>query len=165
MIKIVVGVTAVAVPIRTVWPAMQPSPKKSVGPNIATTASFPDPFTTDNFTPPCWTYMTLLAASPWLKMDSFLRNCVIFLEIPAVSRNTCGVESVGLPVLLVVLFFIIQDATRSPHTCLLAMSTVTKSTLTKLCRIGQSLFFAGLQRLCSIQHRQQNTHRAKCMCR
>jgi hypothetical protein len=28
---------------------MHPSPKKSLGPNIATTASFPDPFTTDNF--------------------------------------------------------------------------------------------------------------------
>jgi hypothetical protein len=35
-------VEAVVVPVRSVWPAMQPSPKKSPGPNIATTASLPD---------------------------------------------------------------------------------------------------------------------------
>jgi hypothetical protein len=46
------GVAAVVVPMRNVWPAMQPSPKKSPGPNIATTASLPEPLTTDNFTPP-----------------------------------------------------------------------------------------------------------------
>ena len=60
------GVTAEVVPIRKVCPAMHPSPKKSPGPNIATTASFPEPFTTDNFTPPFWMYITVSAASPWV---------------------------------------------------------------------------------------------------
>ncbi len=53
------GVAAVVVPMRNVWPAMQPSPKKSPGPNIATTSSLPEPLTTDNFTPPFCTYYRL----------------------------------------------------------------------------------------------------------
>src|SRR5580692_3471302 len=100
MTKRVVGVIAVAVPIRTVWPAMHPSPKKSVGPNIATTASFPDPFTTENFTPPFWTYMTLSAPSPCEKIDSFLRYSAILRDTPAVSRNTCGSKMFARPFVL-----------------------------------------------------------------
>src|SRR5580704_19647932 len=76
---------------------MQPSPKKSVGPNIATTASFPDPFTTDSFTPPFCTYITLSAASPCVKMDSLLRYSEIFLATPAVSRNSCGSKAPPFP--------------------------------------------------------------------
>jgi hypothetical protein len=55
---------AVAVPIRTVWHAIQSSLKKSVGPNIATTTSLPEPFTTDNFTPPFCIYTMVPAAFP-----------------------------------------------------------------------------------------------------
>ena len=41
MLSAVVGTTASAVPMRTCCPARHPSPKKSPGPSIATTASFP----------------------------------------------------------------------------------------------------------------------------
>ena len=43
---------AVALPIRTGWPARHPSPKKSPGPSIATTASRPVFDSTDSLTPP-----------------------------------------------------------------------------------------------------------------
>jgi hypothetical protein len=52
MRRTVVGTTAVAVPILTGWPARHPSPKKSPGPSIPTTASFPAEDKTDSFTPP-----------------------------------------------------------------------------------------------------------------
>src|SRR6202795_884334 len=104
--RMVLGVTAVVVPIRTVWPAMHPSPKKSLGPNIATTASFPDPFTTEYFTPPFWTYMTVSAPSPCEKIDSPLRNSVTFLATPAVSRNTCGSKESPFPFFLSLRCFI-----------------------------------------------------------
>ena len=44
--------------------ARQPSPKKSPGPRMATTASLPTSLTTESFTPPFCKYITLLAASP-----------------------------------------------------------------------------------------------------
>ncbi len=50
----VVGTTAVAVPMRIACPARHPSPKKSLGPSMATTASFPADDNTDSFTPPSW---------------------------------------------------------------------------------------------------------------
>ena len=49
------GVIAVALPMRIGWPAMHPSPKKSPGPSIATTASLPVRDTTDSLMPPDWT--------------------------------------------------------------------------------------------------------------
>ena len=63
---------AVALPMRTGWPARQPSPKKSPGPSIATTASLPVFDSTDSLTPPVWMYMTCSQASPWVKMVSLL---------------------------------------------------------------------------------------------
>jgi hypothetical protein len=39
--RTVADVVVVAVPIRTGWPVSAPSPKKSPGPSMATTASFP----------------------------------------------------------------------------------------------------------------------------
>ncbi len=48
------GVIAVALPIRTGCPARQPSPKKSPGPSMATTASRPFFDSTDSLTPPPW---------------------------------------------------------------------------------------------------------------
>src|SRR6267378_8501317 len=52
MTSTVVGATVVAVAMQMDWPARHPSPKKSPGPRIATTASFPVSLTTVSFTPP-----------------------------------------------------------------------------------------------------------------
>ncbi len=46
------AVVAVALPIRTSWPARHPSPKNSPGPSIATTASLPVFDSTDSLTLP-----------------------------------------------------------------------------------------------------------------
>jgi hypothetical protein len=64
-----------------------PSPKKSPGPRIATTASLPVLLTTESFTPPSWMYMTFFAGPPWPKMISLPRNRSIFRPRPADSRN------------------------------------------------------------------------------
>src|SRR5208337_4396937 len=112
MTRRVVGVTAVVVPIRSVWPAMQPSPKKSVGPNIATTASLPDPFTTENLTPPFWTYRTVSAPSPWEKIGSFFRYSTTLLDTPAVSRKVCGSKEPLLPCFLTFSTFIFTSKPR-----------------------------------------------------
>ena len=58
----VLGVIAVALPMRTGWPARHPSPKKSPGPSIATTASLPVFESTDSFTPPVLDVHDALAA-------------------------------------------------------------------------------------------------------
>jgi hypothetical protein len=50
--NVVVTAIAVAVPMRSAWPARQPSPKKSPGTNIATTASLPVAAKTESFTLP-----------------------------------------------------------------------------------------------------------------
>ena len=60
-----VATMAVAVPIRTGWPASAPSPTKSPGPNVATTASLPVLETTASFTRPFCRWNTLSAGSPW----------------------------------------------------------------------------------------------------
>ena len=41
LMRIVLGVIAMALTMRTGWPARHPSPKNSPGPSIATTASLP----------------------------------------------------------------------------------------------------------------------------
>jgi hypothetical protein len=64
------GVIAVALPIRIGCPARQPSPKKSPGPSIATTASRPTFDNTESFTPPDWMYITLSHRSPCVKIAS-----------------------------------------------------------------------------------------------
>src|SRR6267143_2148057 len=52
MTSTVVGAIVVAVAMQMDWPARHPSPKKSQGPRIATTRSFPVSLTTVSFTPP-----------------------------------------------------------------------------------------------------------------
>src|SRR5579863_1444674 len=42
-------------------------------------------------------------------MDSFLRNSAIFLEMPAVSRNTCGSNPLAFPSFLYFVFFIFRQ--------------------------------------------------------
>ena len=56
--------------MRNGWPARQPSPKKSPGPSIATTASRPVFDSTDSFTLPVWMYSTWSHGSPCVKMVS-----------------------------------------------------------------------------------------------
>src|SRR4026209_1380727 len=85
--RITLGVMAVALPMRRDWPARHPSPKKSPGPSIATTASLPVFESTESFTPPRWMYSTLLQGSPCLKMTSAARYSTIVRATPAESRN------------------------------------------------------------------------------
>ena len=81
------SIVAVAVPMRTGCPARHPSPKKSPGPSIATTASRPVFESTESFTPPFWMYSTCSQGSPWVKMTSARRYSTIFLATPAESRK------------------------------------------------------------------------------
>ena len=164
----VVGVMAVAVPIRTVWPAMQPSPKKSLGPNIATTASFPDPFTTENFTPPFWTYMTLLAAvSPWRinrfvspKFGNFSSPLPQYRGRPAGRTHRPSHSSCGL------FGFIFRPEHGHPYTRLpLARSTVTRASLTKLCRREQSKQAVSPRHAMFNPEQTVKLRRGICMCR
>src|SRR5208282_5735408 len=60
-------------------------------------------------TPPFWTYMTVSAASPWEKIDSFLRYSTTFLATPAVSRKTCGSKEPLLPFFLSFFAFIVAS--------------------------------------------------------
>src|SRR5260221_5871836 len=76
--RTVVGVVALAVAVQMDWPARHPSPKKSPGPRMATTASLPISLTT--------MYMTFVAGSPCAKTVSSLRNFSSFLPGPAEPR-------------------------------------------------------------------------------
>jgi hypothetical protein len=60
----VLGVCAVALPMRTGWPASAPSPKKLPAPRIATIASRPVFEITDSLTSPFLTYSTVSQAAP-----------------------------------------------------------------------------------------------------
>src|SRR5438045_2887450 len=82
-------VTVVAFATRRGCPARHPSPKKSPGPSIATTASLPLFESTDSLTPPCWMYMTLSQPSPWAKMTSERPYSTIVFESPAELRKAC----------------------------------------------------------------------------
>ena len=84
---------AVALPIRTGWPARQPSPKKSPGPSIATTASLPAFDSTDSLTPPDWMYMTCSHGSPCVKIVSPRPVLDDVLATPAESRNACALNT------------------------------------------------------------------------
>ena len=75
-----------AVPIRTDWPASAPSPKKSPGVSIATTASLPIWDSTESLTAPFWRYLTSLPASPWAKTTSPGRYLTILRAGPVDLR-------------------------------------------------------------------------------
>src|SRR5580698_10299217 len=85
--RTVVAAMVVAVAMQRDWPPRHPSPKKSPGPRIATTASLPVWLTTDSFMPPSWMYITCLAGSPWAKTVSFLANLPTLLPRPVESRK------------------------------------------------------------------------------
>src|SRR5581483_7595181 len=84
---IVVGTVAVALPMRNGCPARQPSPKKSPGPSIATTASRPVFDTTDSLMPPDWMYMTCSQGSPCVNTASPRPYLAIVFATPDDSRN------------------------------------------------------------------------------
>src|SRR4051812_20789048 len=88
----VLGVIAVALPMRTGWPARHPSPKKSPGPSIATTASLPVLDSTDSLTPPCWMYRTSSQRSPCEKITSDRLYSTIFFASPAEARKDCALN-------------------------------------------------------------------------
>src|SRR5688572_27911804 len=75
-----------AVPIRTDWPASAPSPKKSPGVSIATTASLPIWDSTESLTAPFWRYLTSSPASPWAKTTSPGRYLTILRAGPVDLR-------------------------------------------------------------------------------
>ena len=93
--RMMLGVMAVALPMRTRCPARHPSPKKSPGPSIATTASLPLVDSTDSFTPPAWMYMTSLQASPCAKITSPRPYLVLERGPPTASRNACALKGGG----------------------------------------------------------------------
>src|SRR3984957_20097002 len=109
MTRSVAGVTALAVAMRKGCPAKPPSPTKSPGPKMATTASLPVLETTDSFTPPLWMYMTLPQASPWEKMGFFLLNSTIFLATPAESRKACASKFMTLEFFPFFVVFILRS--------------------------------------------------------
>src|SRR5437867_11263314 len=107
MTRMDVGAIVVAVPMRTSCPARHPSPKKSAGPRIATTASLPTSLTTDSFTPPSWIYITLVAGSPWEWIFCNFRYPTTSLDTPAASRNAWPSQG-GFPVGLLLDFLMVD---------------------------------------------------------
>src|SRR5579864_721252 len=93
MMSTVLGLIAVAFPMRWGWPAKLPSPKKSPGPRMAMIASLPLSLTAVILTPPSRMYMTLEAGAPCEKMVSALLNSWTFLATPAESRNACALNA------------------------------------------------------------------------
>ena len=69
-----------------IWPARTPSPKKSPGTSIATTASLPMWDSTESLTAPFWRYLTSLPGSPCEKMTSRRRYAT------TVPRPACRIE-------------------------------------------------------------------------
>src|SRR5213080_5521347 len=109
MTRMDVGAIAVAVPMRTSCPARHPSPKKSEGPRMATTASLPTSLTTDSFTPPSWIYITLVAKSPWEYTFCNFRYTTTFLDTPAESSKAWASKGC-FPVGLRLDFFLVELA-------------------------------------------------------
>src|SRR5579859_1292131 len=86
MTSTVVGATAVAVATQVGLPERQLSPKKSPGPRIDTTASFPDSLTTVSFTPPFLKVHDVLRGLTLYKQD------LLFLKAPYLSPQTDRVQ-------------------------------------------------------------------------
>src|ERR1017187_2149732 len=91
----VTGVTAVAAAIRIGCPANPPSPIKSPGPKIPTTASLPVLETTEIFTPPFRMYIIFWQGSPWENSVSFLPNSIMVLATPAELRKASALKVLG----------------------------------------------------------------------
>ena len=77
------------------WPARQPSPKKSPGPSMATTASLPVLDSTESFTPPVWMYRTASQGSPCVKIGSPRPYAKMFFPKPAASRKLWMLNAIG----------------------------------------------------------------------
>src|ERR1039458_5963487 len=81
------SVMAVAVDIRLIWPARQPSPKKSPPANSAMTASLPWLDTTVSFSLPFSIWKMESAGSPWVNTTSPLRKATVVLPAPTLARR------------------------------------------------------------------------------
>ena len=89
--------TAVAVPMRNGCPAKEPSPKKSPGPSMATTASLPDEDSTESFTPALLDIEHAVRLCPWAKTTAPVASRMVRGDILADLRNawTSKAGSVG----------------------------------------------------------------------
>src|ERR1700688_2256136 len=79
--------SAVAVAMRTGLPIMQPSPRKSPGPRMASTASLPWGFTMVSLALPDWMYQTSLHGSSCEKSACPFLYLIMRLEAPALERD------------------------------------------------------------------------------
>src|SRR3954470_4184583 len=95
--RMTLGVIAVALPILKGCPVRHPSPKKSPGPSIATTASRPFFESTDNFTPPDRMYITCPQDSPCVKIDSPRENSDTVLGTPDEARKVLTSKGIEGP--------------------------------------------------------------------
>src|SRR6202140_3900600 len=80
------GAIAVAVAMRTGFPIMQPSPRKSPGPRIASTASLPCGFTMVSLALPDWMYQTSLQGSSCEKSGCPVLYLTTRRDVPALER-------------------------------------------------------------------------------
>src|SRR2546427_2611027 len=87
---IALSVIAIAVAIRSGWPARHPSPKKLPGPRIPMTACFPCRERTVSLTFPRSTKKTTSARSPCEKIVWFFRQSLVVLPAPTVASNALG---------------------------------------------------------------------------
>src|SRR5438105_15788329 len=87
---IVLSVIAIAVAIRSGWPARHPSPKKLPGPRIPMTACFPCRERTVSLTFPRSTKKTTSARSPCEKIVWFFRQSLVVLPAPTIASNALG---------------------------------------------------------------------------
>src|ERR1051326_4659565 len=91
----------VAVAIRCICPARQPSPKKWPASSSATTASFPACDKTDSLTAPLSTYITLVAGSPWAKICVAAACSTRCTSTPVQSTGSMGLTARALFDLLI----------------------------------------------------------------
>src|SRR5688572_27891744 len=89
--RMVLWAIAVAVAIRCVWPARQPSPKKWPASRTPTTASLPACDNTDTRTAPVSTNMMLVAGSPCAKITASGLYSTRWVRAPAHSGTPTGV--------------------------------------------------------------------------
>src|ERR1700736_2842518 len=86
MMLALTAASAVAVAMRTGLPIMQPSPRKSPGPRIASTASLPCGLTIVSLALPDWMYQTSLQGSSCEKSACPFLYLMTRRDVPALER-------------------------------------------------------------------------------
>src|ERR1700724_4490314 len=89
--------------MRTGLPMMQPSPRKSPGPRIASTASLPWGFTMVSLALPDWMYQTSLQGSSCEKSACPFLYLTTRRDVPALERYSSTLKLVLLFVFLAIL--------------------------------------------------------------